>query len=540
MKLKNQILLTLLSLVVFSAWIAWINWCRMADIAHQFDQTIRHQSEEVLRLENIKNLTFRLNMEVISYATLADDLDAWEELEKENEEEGEEEEEGKNEEEDFFEEEVKEFRGALTEAIKEINAYQGLNEKEHIDLISKLRNSITVYQQLGESVLQKIAREETVEKMDLLIALEENEEGFLATIERLIEKSNEAVEVKLIAARELTHKTRLRLIGMLVLALIITLGLSLFIARRMDRAFHQLSATARRLGEGDYSARCEVDGADEFKTVGEAFNQMAEDLQHAQIIEQKNEELARLNQELKAKNDALDSFVYRVSHDLKAPVINIEGFLKLMKKKITDDTPIVQQSMLYMSHSLEKLKRTIFDLLEVSRIEKGLEDDVMKVALADIATEVTEDLHSQIDETGAQINYNFTSIPDIHFSLTNLRSLFSNLITNAVKYRAEDRIPQIEIASRRTDDQVILSFEDNGIGIDMERYRSKLFQMFNRFHNHVEGSGVGLYIVHKIVTESNGSIEIESTVDVGTRILIKLPLTVVESPSEQGVVLHTL
>ncbi len=540
MKLKNQILLTLLSLVVFSAWIAWINWCRMAEIAHQFDQTIRHQSEEVLRLENIKNLTFRLNMEVISYATLADDLDAWEELEKENEEEGEEEEEGKNEEEDFFEEEVKEFRGALTEAIKEINAYQGLNEEEHIELISKLRNSITVYQQLGESVLQKIAREEAVEKMALLKALEENEEGFLATIESLIEKSNEAVEVKLIAARELTHNTRLRLIGMLVLALIITLGLSLFIARRMDRAFHQLRATARRLGEGDYSARCEVDGADEFKAVGEAFNQMAEDLQHAQIIEQKNEELARLNQELKAKNDALDSFVYRVSHDLKAPVINIEGFLKLMKKKITDDTPIVQQSMLYMSHSLEKLKRTIFDLLEVSRIEKGLEDDVMKVALADIATEVTEDLHSQIDETGAQINYNFTSLSHIHFSPTNLRSLFSNLITNAVKYRSEDRIPQIEIASSRTEDQVILSFEDNGIGIDMERYRNKLFQMFNRFHNHVEGSGVGLYIVHKIVTENNGSIEIESTVDVGTRILIKLPLTVVESPSGQGVVLQTL
>jgi signal transduction histidine kinase len=101
-------------------------------------------------------------------------------------------------------------------------------------------------------------------------------------------------------------------------------------------------------------------------------------------------------------------------------------------------------------------------------------------------------------------------------------SIIYNLLSNAIKYRSQERTPEVVIETKRQDNFLLITFEDNSIGIGENNLR-KLFTMFKRFHTHVEGTGIGLYIVKRIVENGGGKIEVESKVEVGTTFRIYLP-----------------
>ncbi len=226
-----------------------------------------------------------------------------------------------------------------------------------------------------------------------------------------------------------------------------------------------------------------------------------------------NEELAKSNQQLSFINSDMDNFIYTASHDLRAPISNIEGLMHAMQRSLADEIkekPIINKLSDLITHSIERFKKTLDELTQITKIQReGSGEDVAQVDLTQVINEVKLDLAPQIEQADAQIVLELQQCTPIHFSAKNARSIVYNLISNAVKYRSPQRQPLIRISCKQEDDFLILSVEDNGLGIDLAE-ESKIFAMFKRMHDHVEGSGIGLYIVKKIIENAGGKIHVES------------------------------
>lgn len=229
-----------------------------------------------------------------------------------------------------------------------------------------------------------------------------------------------------------------------------------------------------------------------------------------------------LNEELLATNADLDNFVYAASHDLKGPISNIEGLMTALIDDLPENTlqsPTIKQVITLIQSSINRFKKTLTDLTEVAKTQRQAGDDVDHVNLGEVVREMLLDFEPAIAESGARIVTDLDPEAVITFSAKNVRSIVYNLLSNALKYRSPERTPQITIKVKTTPDQVILSVQDNGLGINLED-ESKMFSMFKRLHDHVEGSGVGLYIVKRIVENAGGSIKVESQVGVGSTFTI--------------------
>jgi len=227
-----------------------------------------------------------------------------------------------------------------------------------------------------------------------------------------------------------------------------------------------------------------------------------------QQLSTKNEELNRINVDL-------DNFVYTASHDLKSPVATQEGFLMLLSKRLAGRLDQKETQMMEMVQaSTGKLLKTIRDLTEITKVQKDISAPREKIAFAEILEEVKPDMQTLIAESGAIIQTRFEA-PTIQYARKNLRSIVYNLLNNALKYRHPSRVSQIFISTRQEEARVVLSVADNGLGFKPEQLK-KLFTMFKRFHDHVEGSGIGLYMIKRIVENNGGQIEVESQEGEGT------------------------
>jgi PAS domain S-box-containing protein len=231
----------------------------------------------------------------------------------------------------------------------------------------------------------------------------------------------------------------------------------------------------------------------------------------------KIEESLRLNNsELKKSNTDLDSFVYITSHDLKLPLINMEALLSILKEEMKDQNEEVNEVVDKFERSVTLMKHTLNDISEVAKIHKNLPQEVEDIFFEDILKEVTGSIEDVIIQRKAKIISDFSACPAIKYSRINMKSILYNFLTNGIKYRSPERDPVIKICTQKQEGHTVLSVEDNGLGLDLEKYREKLFGMFKRFHSHVEGSGIGLYIVKRMVENNGGKIEVESELGKGT------------------------
>ncbi|GAL85973.1 phytochrome-like protein cph1 [Sporocytophaga myxococcoides] len=220
----------------------------------------------------------------------------------------------------------------------------------------------------------------------------------------------------------------------------------------------------------------------------------------------------RSEEKLKQQNEDLDNFIYMVSHDLKAPVSNIEGLVSVMhglldekninKEGITDILKMIESS-------IGKFRNNLFELIEIAKSQKTSTENSEDIYLANILKEVKAMLEEPIKKYNAIIKEDFSEIPTIKFAKKNLQSILHNLISNAIKYHSPNRIPEIFINTRLEENYIVLSVKDNGLGLEKEQ-ADKIFSEFKRLHKDVEGSGVGLYLVKRIITNSGGKIEVES------------------------------
>lgn len=235
-----------------------------------------------------------------------------------------------------------------------------------------------------------------------------------------------------------------------------------------------------------------------------------------------NKELNDTNAELRRINTDLDNFVYAASHDLKTPIANLEGLTTDLQYTLQDQIGDDEQLLLaLLADSIKKLKRTIKDLTEITKAQKEAPDQAEFLNFADVLADVRTDLQPMIAEAAAQLRVNL-AVPQLSYARKNLRSILYNLLSNAIKYRSPDKAPEITIATSEAGHYIQLTVADNGLGIRSDQ-QSKLFSMFKRVHTHVEGSGIGLYIVKRIIENNGGRIELISEAGQGSTFHVFFP-----------------
>ncbi len=223
------------------------------------------------------------------------------------------------------------------------------------------------------------------------------------------------------------------------------------------------------------------------------------------------------------RNQELEQFSYIVSHNLRAPVSNILGLSGLIKDNLVSADE--QEEVLNgITNSVEKLDGVIRDLNSVLQVKNQLSEQNVEVQFDTILTDVKDSIGNLIHENKIDIIADFSEVTSIFSIKSYLNSIFYNLISNSIKYRQQDIPPVINIKSYKTDHTVELTFSDNGIGIDLHKKKDEIFGMYKRFHNHIEGKGIGLFMVKAQVEAIGGKIFIESEINKGTTFRIAFPL----------------
>jgi signal transduction histidine kinase len=251
--------------------------------------------------------------------------------------------------------------------------------------------------------------------------------------------------------------------------------------------------------------------------------EVTEQVRARQQLQAANAELHDANQRLVRTNTDLDTFVYTASHDLKAPITNIEGLLQALR---ADLPPAVLQDSLVcrllnlMQDAVARFQQTIGHLADISRLQQP--EQTTSVNLVELIDAVRLDLGPLVEAAAATLLVDVDGCTAVHVAPKTLRSVLYNLLSNAIKYRAPDRPAQVQLRARCTPGQLALAVLDNGLELT-EAQQTEVFGMFRRLHTHVEGSGVGLFMVKRLVENAGGTITVQSQLAVGTTFTVSLP-----------------
>ncbi|GAA5040981.1 hypothetical protein GCM10011506_41950 [Marivirga lumbricoides] len=245
-------------------------------------------------------------------------------------------------------------------------------------------------------------------------------------------------------------------------------------------------------------------------------------------VSKQNEELKGTNQEMIAQNSKLEQFAYIISHNLRAPIARLLGLGSLMDSSEGEEDK--QRIIKMMQIASKELNQVISDISEVLLIQKASTNRIERISLDAIIKKLRDILRNEIEVTNTQLTTDFTDFPVLYSIPVYFESIFYNLISNAIKYRQPDKAPLIHISSTVEGEFVLITVSDNGMGINLERDRDKLFGLYKRFHFHVEGKGLGLYLVKTQVEALDAQIEVISKPDEGCKFILRIDISKVEMP----------
>ena len=198
-----------------------------------------------------------------------------------------------------------------------------------------------------------------------------------------------------------------------------------------------------------------------------------------------------------------------------------------MLEEFTDKSqnPIIPDIFLNLNASTDRLENTIIDMLKLTRIER-VEEIKSIISPKEILDNLKRHYMNELEQINAQLINGIDEEISIYASDIELKSIFQNLITNSIKYKHTAYPLKIEISAITKNATCTITYRDNGIGIDLKKFEGKLFNMFERFNTDkaIEGTGVGMYIIKKLVDTNSGEIELSSEIGKGLTYLISLPI----------------
>jgi PAS domain S-box-containing protein len=250
------------------------------------------------------------------------------------------------------------------------------------------------------------------------------------------------------------------------------------------------------------------------------------------ITEKKNTESERENMtaDLAQRNKDLEQFTYIISHNLRAPVANIQGLATLL----ADIEPGKAESMDMLealSLSVNNLDKVILDLNHILQVRSQVIDQIEMVSLELLVKEIKAGISQMIDKNNVIIKSDFNALDELYTLKSYLYSIIQNLVVNSIKYRRLGVDPVISISTKIKGEKILLCFKDNGKGIDLEKYGAHLFGLYKRFDWSVEGKGVGLFMVKMQVESLGGLINVKSKLNEGTEFIVEFPLNMRTYPS---------
>ncbi|GAA4098769.1 PAS domain-containing sensor histidine kinase [Mucilaginibacter panaciglaebae] len=243
-------------------------------------------------------------------------------------------------------------------------------------------------------------------------------------------------------------------------------------------------------------------------------------LQDIHLTKHREDELVTMLKGVSHQNSRLQNFTHIAAHNLRSYVGNLRSMIDLYEEAECRDER--QEIFAQIKKSGNNLNATIEHLNEIAKIDFDASNENTPIDLEALFKNVINVLQSTVQATQAIITSDFTCCPSVYYLPAYLESIFHNLLSNALKYHHPGRVPAIHCETKMENGHVYLTVEDNGLGIDLEKYGHKVFGMYQTFHSHDSAQGIGLFITRNQVEAMGGSIYVESAVDVGTKFTIML------------------
>jgi PAS domain S-box-containing protein len=225
------------------------------------------------------------------------------------------------------------------------------------------------------------------------------------------------------------------------------------------------------------------------------------------------EQIEEKNQQLNQINQYLDDFVHATTHDLRVPVARLQLMVKTFQELSFEQREKLLPKII---RSVNHLDTTLRGLIQVIDLQGYEEDAEQSVSLRKVVEDVLERRQDAIREAQATIHIYDKETCNVSYVKSYLYTIIDNMISNAIKYRNPDRDLQLNIYIEKVKDYCLLIFEDNGIGINLNKYRKQLFLPFRRISNRIEGLGLGLYVVQTMLQKNGGYVEVNSQPDKGS------------------------
>ncbi len=243
---------------------------------------------------------------------------------------------------------------------------------------------------------------------------------------------------------------------------------------------------------------------------------IAKDITH---VKKQEADRSNLLTNLANTNEDLKQLTYTTSHDLRSPVNNLLAVLDLLDiSKINDEEATELIHIVKLSG--EYLKETLDNYVDALSEKHEKLASLEKVNLNTSLNKVLRSINSLIETSRVTIHIDFSELEEIRFNNAYMDSVFLNLLTNSIKYARPDTLPVITIRSEKVNGRDQITFADNGLGFDMEKVKDKIFGLHQKFHDHKDSKGIGLYLVHNHISGLGGKISVESKINEGAKFIL--------------------
>lgn len=287
------------------------------------------------------------------------------------------------------------------------------------------------------------------------------------------------------------------------------------LSRSLSRPLADMSRAAKAFAQGDLDHPLPTESADELGELARALRTMSQDVRnHEAALREETARLRRAEAErselladLGRKNAELERFTYTVSHDLKSPLVTIQGFAGMIGAELGPNAPErVRRDLTRITGAADKMQKLLADLLELSRIGR-IVNPVEAAAFGDLVHEAVELVQGQLTARAVEVVVG-SGLPTVKVDRRRLVEVLQNLLENASKFVVPGRPPRVEVGLR-TEGERAFFVKDNGQGLD-PAYRERIFNIFEKLDPRAEGSGVGLSLVRRIIEAHGGRIWAES------------------------------